>query len=145
MLGAAVGLDVGDDLGLRSARRPAAPAGDFHQHVHSLTDEYDAAMAVAEDLEVAAFLRAQPKKLFIGGRWVESASGKTFETLDPATGQVLTRVAEAGAEDVDRAVAAARRSFDRVTRAGRSRRADHPVELPALDGGMEDRSGACVR
>src|SRR5881392_1111356 len=115
MLGAAVGLDVGDDLGLRSARRPAAPAGDFHQHVHSLTDEYDAAMAVAEDLEVAAFLRAQPKKLFIGGRWVESASGKTFETLDPATGQVLTRVAEAGAEDVDRAVAAARRSFDRGT------------------------------
>ena len=72
-------------------------------------------MAVAEDLEVAAFLRAQPKKLFIGGRWVESASGKTFETLDPATGQVLTRVAEAGAEDVDRAVAAARRSFDRGT------------------------------
>src|SRR5205823_12743198 len=115
MLGAAVGLDVGDDLGLRSARRPAAPASDFHQHVHSLTDEYDAAMAVAEDLEVAAFLRAQPKKLFIGGRWVESASGKTFETLDPATGQVLTRVAEAGAEDVDRAVAAARRSFDRGT------------------------------
>src|SRR5438046_15466 len=115
MLGAAVGLDVGDDLGLRSARRPAAPAGDFHQHVHSLTDEYDAAMAVAEDLEVAAFLRAQPKKLFIGGRWVESASGKTFETLDPATGDVLARVAEAGAEDVDRAVAAARRSFDRGT------------------------------
>src|SRR5207247_5150051 len=76
---------------------------------------FDAAMAVAEDLEVAAFLRAQPKKLFIGGRWVESASGKTFETLDPATGQVLTRVAEAGAEDVDRAVAAARRSFDRGT------------------------------
>ena len=72
-------------------------------------------MAVAEDLEVAAFLRAQPKKLFIGGRWVESASGKTFETLDPATGQVLTRVAEAGAEDVDRAVAAARRSLDRGT------------------------------
>jgi len=70
-------------------------------------------MAVAEDLEVASFLKGQPKKLFIGGRWVESASGKTFETLDPATGHVLARVAEAGAEDVDRAVAAARRSFDR--------------------------------
>src|SRR5256885_2603914 len=72
-------------------------------------------MAIAEDLEIAAFLKGQPKKLFIGGRWVESASGKTFETLDPATGQVLTRVAEAGAEDVDRAVAAARRSFGRGT------------------------------
>src|SRR5256714_3408928 len=72
-------------------------------------------MAVAEDLEVAAFLRAQRKKLFIGGRWVEAAGGETFETLDPATGDVLARVAEAGVEDVDRAVAAARRSFDRGT------------------------------
>src|SRR2546421_10435448 len=110
MLGAAVGLDVGDDLGLRSARRPAAPAGDFHQHVHSLTDEYDAAMAVAEDLEVAAFLRAQPKKLFIGGRRGESGSGKTFETLDPATGQGLARVADDGPQQADRRAAAARPS-----------------------------------
>src|SRR6266550_1350913 len=72
-------------------------------------------MAVAEDLEVASFLKGQPKKLFIGGRWVDAASGKTFETLDPATGEVLALVAEAGAEDVDRAVAAARKSFDRGT------------------------------
>src|SRR5436190_24016643 len=99
MLGAAVGLDVGDDLGLRFARRPAAPAGDFHQHVHSLTDEYDVAMAVSADLEVAAFLRAQPKKLFIVVRWTESASSKTFETLDPATRQVLIRLVEAGVGD----------------------------------------------
>src|SRR5437868_2998757 len=73
---------------------------------------YDAAMAIAEDLEVASFLKGQPKKLFIGGRWVDSASGKTFDTLDPATGEVLASVAEGSAEDVDRAVAAARRSFD---------------------------------
>src|SRR5947209_4043374 len=73
---------------------------------------YDAAVAIAEDLEVASFLKGQPKKLFIGGRWVDSASGKTFDTLDPATGEVLASVAEGGAEDVDRAVAAARRSFD---------------------------------
>ncbi len=76
---------------------------------------YDAAMAVAEDLEVASFLKGQPKKLFIGGRWVDAASGKTFGTLDPATGEVLALVAEAGAEDVDHAVAAARKSFDRGT------------------------------
>jgi phenylacetaldehyde dehydrogenase len=69
-------------------------------------------MAIAEDLEVAQFLRGGPKKLFIGGRWVESASGTTFDTIDPATGEVLAKVAEAGAEDVDRAVAAARRSFE---------------------------------
>jgi phenylacetaldehyde dehydrogenase len=69
-------------------------------------------MAVAEDLEVAQFLRGGPKKLFIGGRWVDAASGRTFDTIDPATGEVLARVAEAGPEDVDRAVAAARKSFD---------------------------------
>ena len=69
-------------------------------------------MAIAEDLDVASFLKGQPKKLFIGGRWVDSASGKTFDTLDPATGEVLASVAEGSAEDVDRAVAAARRSFD---------------------------------
>jgi acyl-CoA reductase-like NAD-dependent aldehyde dehydrogenase len=72
-------------------------------------------MAIAEDLEVAAFLKGQPKKLFIGGRWVDSSSGKTFDTRDPATGEVLAHVAEASAEDVDRAVAAARKSFERGT------------------------------
>jgi acyl-CoA reductase-like NAD-dependent aldehyde dehydrogenase len=69
-------------------------------------------MAVAEELEIARFLRDQPKKLFINGKWVEAASGRTFDTLDPSSGEVLARVAEAGAEDVDRAVAAARRSFE---------------------------------
>jgi acyl-CoA reductase-like NAD-dependent aldehyde dehydrogenase len=69
-------------------------------------------MAIAEDLEVAAFLRQQPKKLFIGGRWVEAASGKTFDTLDPSTGEVLAKVAEGDAEDIDRAVAAARKAHE---------------------------------
>src|SRR5437867_9056883 len=72
-------------------------------------------MAVAEDLEVASFLKGQPKKLRVGGKWTDAADGKTFETLDPASGEVLARVAEAGAEDVDRAVAAARRSFEAGT------------------------------
>jgi len=71
-----------------------------------------ARMAIAEDLEVAQFLRGGPKKLFIGGRWVDAASGKTFDTIDPASGEVLAKVAEAGPEDVDRAVAAARKSFE---------------------------------
>jgi acyl-CoA reductase-like NAD-dependent aldehyde dehydrogenase len=72
-------------------------------------------MAIAEGLEVAAFLREQPKKLFINGRWVESSSGRLFGVEDPATGQQISSVAEAQAEDVDRAVAAARKSFDRGT------------------------------
>ena len=52
------------------------------------------------------------KKMLIDGKWVEAASGKTFETRNPATGEVLATVAEGDAEDIDRAVAAARRAFD---------------------------------
>jgi phenylacetaldehyde dehydrogenase len=55
---------------------------------------------------------AGPKKMYIGGEWVESASGKLFETLDPATGEVLATVAHGQAEDVNRAVRAARKAFD---------------------------------
>jgi len=44
------------------------------------------------------------------GQWVDGA--KTFDTINPATGEVLTRIVEASAADVDRAVAAARRAFD---------------------------------
>jgi aminomuconate-semialdehyde/2-hydroxymuconate-6-semialdehyde dehydrogenase len=51
-------------------------------------------------------------KLFIDGAYVDAQSGKTFESVNPATGEVIARVAEAGKADVDRAVAAARRAFD---------------------------------
>jgi acyl-CoA reductase-like NAD-dependent aldehyde dehydrogenase len=51
-------------------------------------------------------------ELFIDGSFVPSASGKTFESTNPATGQPLTQIAEGGAEDVDRAVEAARRAFE---------------------------------
>jgi 4-(gamma-glutamylamino)butanal dehydrogenase len=49
---------------------------------------------------------------FIGGKSVAAASGETFETINPATGNVLTRVAACGAEDVDRAVRAGRAAFE---------------------------------
>ncbi len=55
---------------------------------------------------------AGPRRLFIGGRWVDSASGRTFDTINPATGKVLVAVAEGDAEDIDRAVAAARTALD---------------------------------
>jgi hypothetical protein len=51
-------------------------------------------------------------RLFINGEWQDAASGKTFDTYNPATGQVLARVAEGDAEDVDRAVKAAREAFE---------------------------------
>ena len=50
--------------------------------------------------------------LFIDGEFVPSASGKRFETTNPANGETIAEVAEAGREDLDRAVAAARRAFD---------------------------------
>ena len=49
---------------------------------------------------------------FIDGRFVPAASGRTFDDVAGRDGRVITRVAEGGAEDVDRAVAAARRAFD---------------------------------
>jgi aldehyde dehydrogenase (NAD+) len=60
---------------------------------------------------VRAFLTGN-KKLLIDGQWVDAASGNTFPTMDPATGQTLTEVPLAQDEDVDRAVRAARRAFD---------------------------------
>jgi len=52
-------------------------------------------------------------KLLINGQWLEG-SGKAFDTVNPATGEVLTQVSEASASDVDQAVAAARKAFDEV-------------------------------
>jgi betaine-aldehyde dehydrogenase len=51
-------------------------------------------------------------ELLIGGKRVPAADGRTYETLNPGTGEVLATVAEAGIEDVNRAVAAARQAFD---------------------------------
>jgi betaine-aldehyde dehydrogenase len=51
-------------------------------------------------------------QLLIAGKMVDAASGETFEALNPATGKAIANVAKAGKEDVDRAVAAARKAFD---------------------------------
>src|ERR1700757_4023382 len=72
------------------------------------------AMGAAVQLQssVERFVGAPVRKMLIDGKWVEAASGKTFETLNPATGQGLARVAEGDKEDIDRAARAARRTFD---------------------------------
>ncbi|WP_179295493.1 aldehyde dehydrogenase family protein [Bacillus sp. FJAT-45350] len=51
-------------------------------------------------------------QLFINGEWIEAASGKTFKSFNPATGEVNGVIAEAEGEDVDRAVKAARQAFE---------------------------------
>ncbi len=53
-----------------------------------------------------------PRKMLIGGVWQDAASGKTFPTYNPATGEVLAWVAEGDREDIDRAVRAARTAFE---------------------------------
>ncbi|MGX6448875.1 aldehyde dehydrogenase family protein [Patulibacter sp. S7RM1-6] len=58
-----------------------------------------------------AFLQGT-KQLLIDGEWVDAAAGRTFETVDPGTGEVIATVAEGDAEDIDRAVRAARRAFE---------------------------------
>src|SRR5271154_130584 len=55
---------------------------------------------------------AKTRQMLINGKWVDAASGKTFPTYNPATGDVLANVAEGDKEDINRAVAAARAAFD---------------------------------
>lgn len=95
------------------------------------------------------------KKLYINGEFVTSATEKTFDSYNPATGEVLATVYEAGAEDIDRAVKAARLAFDEgpwstMTAAERSRimykladlmeeHADALAQLETLDNGKPIR------
>lgn len=74
------------------------------------------------------------QKLFINGKWVNSISGKTFATLNPATGQEICQVAEADSADVDLAVKAARKAFEsgpwkKMSAAERGRRINKLADL----------------
>ena len=107
-------------------------------------------MTVTLDRDVETFI-GSPRQLFINGQWRDAASGKTFETPNPATGETLARVAEGDAEDIDRAVRAARRAFEqgpwgRMTPSERGRiiwrigdlileHADELAQLESLDNG----------
>ncbi len=66
----------------------------------------------ATNADARRFLAAPERNMLIGAAWVQASSGRTMSCIDPATGVVLARVPEAGEVDVDRAVDAARRSFD---------------------------------
>src|SRR5579871_2683662 len=61
--------------------------------------------------KVSGFI-ARKHKMLINGKWVESASGKTFPTYNPATGEVMSHIAEGDREDINRAVVAARNAFE---------------------------------
>lgn len=70
-------------------------------------------MANSKDLlpEVKEFLDQRPIKMFIGGQWVESTDGSTFQVRDPGDGSPLATVAEGKADDIDLAVTAADDAF----------------------------------
>ena len=63
------------------------------------------------DARVEDFVK-KPRPIFINNQWMPAASGKTFPTYNPATGEVLAQVAEGDKEDINRAVKAARRAFE---------------------------------
>src|SRR5271170_4277728 len=107
-------------------------------------------MTVTVDRSVEDFITT-PRQLFIDGQWTDAASGQTFETPNPATGETLAQVAEGDAEDINRAVGAARRAFEdgpwsRMTPSDRGRliwkigdlileHADELAQLESLDNG----------
>jgi acyl-CoA reductase-like NAD-dependent aldehyde dehydrogenase len=72
------------------------------------------ATATAQSLSDAAreFVDSGPRRLVVGGERVEAADGRTFETVDPATGEVICEVALGAAEDASRAAAAARAALE---------------------------------
>jgi phenylacetaldehyde dehydrogenase len=106
-------------------------------------------VTVTIDRNVEQFIAA-PRQMFIDGQWVDAASGKTFDTPNPATGETLAKVAEGDAEDINRAVRAARAAFDgpwgRMTPSERGRiiwrigdlileHVDELAQLESLDNG----------
>jgi len=56
--------------------------------------------------------KIKDQQMLVGGKWVDSASGKTFETINPATAEVICQVAEGDKADIDKAVKAARKAFE---------------------------------
>ncbi|HEY6278286.1 MAG TPA: aldehyde dehydrogenase family protein [Streptosporangiaceae bacterium] len=107
-------------------------------------------MTVTLDRNVEQFIGAQ-RQLFINGQWTDAASGKTFATPNPATGETLAHIAEGEADDIDRAVRAARKAFEegpwgRMTASERGRiiwrigdlileHTDELAQLESLDNG----------
>src|SRR5438105_9538933 len=58
-------------------------------------------------------VKIRQTKMLINGVWMNSTSGRTFETINPATGEVIAKVAEGEKVDIDKAVIAARNAFDK--------------------------------
>ncbi len=96
-------------------------------------------------------------QLYIDGEWTEAAAGESYDTFNPGTGEKIASIAQGGTEDVDRAVAAARRAFDEgpwPKMSGKERadvlraiaeklteKGQHLAEVEARDGGGTIKKG----
>src|ERR1700757_3884237 len=105
------------------------------------------ATSLPEQLSSAARdFAGRPHGLLIGGEHAPAADGATFETVDPATGDPTPAVAQAGADDVDRAVRAARTAFDSgwatLPAAGRARVLNRLADLVEANAGELAELGA---
>src|SRR2546427_6145349 len=67
-------------------------------------------LLIGRQMITATKTKLSPGRLLIDGQWADAS--KQFDAVNPATGEVLTQIAEASAADVDRAVQAARRAFE---------------------------------
>jgi aldehyde dehydrogenase (NAD+) len=68
--------------------------------------------AIREKSRTVKAPKVKDQPLFVGGKWQDSVSGKTFATLNPATGETICQVAEGDKADIDLAVKAARKAFE---------------------------------
>jgi phenylacetaldehyde dehydrogenase len=80
-----------------------------------------------------AWCKSGPKRNLIDGEWLPAASGKSLETIDPATGNVLAHIAESEKTDIDAAAAAARRAFESPGWSGMSAHARTAILLRLAD------------
>jgi aldehyde dehydrogenase (NAD+) len=102
--------------------------------IAEILDHLDYGPAPESDKEARQWLarHADGFDLFVDGGWRKPEAGNRFETIDPATGDLLARVAEAGPADVDAAVAAARKAFGSWSRLSGHARAKHLYALARL-------------
>src|SRR5437016_9281928 len=82
------------------------PSYRFHQEDKSM------ATATTERSKTIKAPKVKDQPLFIGGKWLDSVSGKTFPTINPATGETICQVAEGDKADIDLAVKAVRKAFE---------------------------------
>jgi len=77
-------------------------------------------------------MKLPEQKLYIDGGYVDASSGKTFDTVNPATGEIICKVQKANASDVDKAVASARRGFETWSRQTGTQRSRILMQAVAL-------------